>query len=218
MKLRALYGILTVASLVAGSVSTGMAQSSPPSSSEPMAKPKPGPETAALLKLFGHGATWKGEVPAGALGPDSPATTSHGRATCGPIVEGFWCACELEDTMGPGKNAMVFRGRMTVGYDLGTKAYRATLVDNTGLLSMYNGQMGDGTFTLETPEAIPFMGTMVKDRLTFVMGPNGTVTSFKDEHQAGDGAWTAFETAAHMTPLGATHHTAKPSGTSGKTK
>jgi len=218
MRLRPLYGILMVASLVAGSISAAMAQSASPSSSTSMEKPKPGPEMATLLKLFGHGATWKGEVPAGALGPDSPATTSHGRAVCGPIVDGFWCACELEDTMGSGKNAMVFRGRMTVGYDLGTKAYRATLVDNTGLLSMYNGHMGDGTFTLETPEAVPLMGTMVKDRLTFAMGPSGVVTSFKDEHQGSDGAWTAFETAARMTPLGATHHTAKPSGTSAKAK
>jgi len=172
---------------------------------------------ASVFKILGRGATWKGELPAGALGPNYPAMTSHGKASCAPAVDGFWCLCELQDTMGSGKNAVTFRGHMTVGYDLGTKSYRATLVDNSGVLTLYNGQMSDGSFTLETPEPVSMMGTMMKDRLTFTAGPSGAATTVKDEHQGADGAWTTFETD-RLTPTTTTHHTAKSSTTTGKAK
>lgn len=169
---------------------------------EAMTMPKPGPEMAALFKMFGHGATWEGQVPAGALGPKSPATTSHGMAGCRAAAGGFWVACELEDTMGSGKEAKMWRGHMIVGYDLGSKSYRAVVVDNTGGMFVYDGKMEGGTLTLVTPDAAPIMGTMMKDRLTFVAGPDGRMKSFKDEHQVGQGGWTPFETVDHMKLVG----------------
>lgn len=217
MKLRAWLACMTVVISTSGSPASATAQESTSSGSPAPAKVTPGPEMAALFKILGHGAAWKGELPAGALGPNYPAMTSHGKASCAPIVDGFWCLCELQDTMGSGKNAVTFRGHMTVGYDLGTKSYRATLVDNSGVLTSYNGQMGDGTFTLETPEPVSIMGTMMKDRLTFTAGPNGLATTVKDEHQGADGAWSTFETD-HLTPAAPAHHPTKASGTTGKAK
>lgn len=218
MKLRVWLACMTAVISTCGSYASATAQESA-SSTPPAAKLTPGPEMAALFKILGHGAAWKGELPAGALGPNYPAMTSKGKASCASIVDGFWCLCELQDTMGSGKNAVTFRGHMTVGYDLGTKSYRATLVDNSGVLTSYNGQMGDGTFTLETPEPVSIMGTMMKDRLTFTAGPSGVATTVKDEHQGADGAWTTFETD-HLTPATATHNTKKASATTttGKAK
>jgi hypothetical protein len=201
----AVYCIAVAAALSIGApAAVAVAQQSRSDTKEDaMAMPKPGPETAALLKLFGHGATWEGQVAAGALGPDAPATTSPGKAACRPIAGGFWCMCDIQDTMGSGKQAMTWRGHMIVGYDLGTKSYRAATVDNTGVMSIYTGRMEGGTLALETPEAIPFMGMMLKDRLTFVGGADGAMTSFKDEHQVGDGGWSAFETVDHLELVGA---------------
>jgi hypothetical protein len=169
---------------------------------EAMTMPEPAPQMAPIFKMFGHGATWTGEVPAGALGPHSPATTSHGMAGCRTTAGGFWVTCELEDTMGSGKAAKTWRGHMIVGYDLGSKSYRAVVVDNTGGMFVYNGTMEGDTLTLETPDAAPILGTMMKDRLTFVAGPDGRMKSFTDEHQVAEGGWTPFETVDHVKLVG----------------
>jgi hypothetical protein len=209
---------LIAALTILGSASIAAAQQPSGISKKATEMPKPGPEMAGILKLFGHGATWEGQVPKGALGPDAPATTSHGKAFCGPIVDGFWCRCLVEDTMGSGQEAKTWRGHMIVGYDLAAKSYRGMVVDNTGSLAMYDARMDGGTLTLETPEPVPFMGVMLKDRLTFVAGPDGIMTSFKDEHKVGDGEWTAFETVEHMVPLGTPPQVKKAPGSAGKAK
>jgi hypothetical protein len=216
MRLIASRIFLIAALTLCGSASMAAAQQSSETGKKGMEMLKPGPEMAAIHKLFGHGATWEGKVPAGALGPDSPATTSRGRAICGPIVEGFWCRCEVVDTMGSGKETKTWRGHMIVGYDLAAKAYRGLVVDNLGGLTMYNTRMEGGTLTLETPEPVPFMGVMQKDRLTFVAGPDGMMASFKDEHKVGDGGWTAFETVEHIVPLGVAPRAEKAPGKAGK--
>ncbi|MGE5176706.1 MAG: DUF1579 family protein [Hyphomicrobiales bacterium] len=209
MKRHACWILLLAATWIVGAAGTAVAE---PTGTKEMAPPKSGPETAAVLSLFGHGATWDGQVPAGALGPNAPATTSHGRAVCGPAVDGFWCRCEIEDRMGEGKNAKTWRGHMVVGYDVPSKAYRAFIADNTGAFQVFDGTMEGNTLTLTTPQPISFMGMMLRDRLTFVGGPDGVIASFKDEHQVGDGPWMPFETVAHMTPLGAERAHATPAG------
>jgi hypothetical protein len=190
--------------LVGGSVSMAEAQQSAGMEQEKMTMPKPGAEMAAVTKLFANGASWEGQVPAGALGPKSPATKSHGKAVCASILDGFWYLCEIEDTMGEGKAAMTWKGHMIVGYDLATKSYRGVAVDNVGAMTIYDGRMDGSTLTLETPSPVSMMGAMMKDRLTFVGGPDGMMAQFKDERQmGGSGPWMAFETVDHMTPLAA---------------
>jgi hypothetical protein len=171
-----------------------------------MTPPKPGPETMALDKFFAKGGTWTGQCPAGAMGADSKAMTTHGKAVCRKTLDGFWYVCEVEDMMGTGKEAMTWKGRMMVGYDLGTKSYKSVVVDNMGTLAMFNGTLDGNTFVLETPEQVMMMGQMMKDRLTWTLNPDGTI-DFKDEHQTGEGQWMTFESA-----------TVKPMATSGKTK
>jgi hypothetical protein len=192
-----LMGLLLV---VGGSAPRAAAQQSA-GMGQTMMMPKQGPEMAAITKLFGHGATWEGQVPEGALGPKSPATKSHGRATCGSIVDGFWYVCHIEDTMGDGKAAKTWKGQMIVGYDVATKSYRGVTADNTGAMTIYDGHMDGSTLTLETPSPVMMMGVMMKDRLTFVGGSDGMMTRFTDEHQVGgSGPWMAFETVGKVTP------------------
>lgn len=184
----------------AGLVGAAFAADEDEMGSKQMTPPKPGAESQALGSFFSTGATWTGEVPAGALGPDSPATTSHGKAVCHEILGGFWYVCEIEDVMGTGDNATTWNGHMVVGYDVNEGAYRAMIADNLGNLTEFEGEMDDNTFVLETPEPVMMMGQMMKDRLTWVKQDDGNM-KFTDEHQMGDDEdWTPFETAV-MKPL-----------------
>src|SRR5439155_10850454 len=117
-----------------------------------MPMPKAGPEVAAIAPIFGVGAAaWKGTVEAGAMGPESKATTSHGKVTLHTVLGGMWYACDVEDTYGVGKDAMTWKGHMVVGYDVNAKAYKATCVDNMGTLTNFDGMLEGTKFTLVTP-------------------------------------------------------------------
>jgi len=161
---------------------------------ETMMMPKPGPESLALDKFFGTGCSWTGNVPAGAMGPDSKAMTSHGKMTCHPLFGGMWYSCDVEDAMGAGKQAMTWKGHVVVGYDMGTKTYHAMCMDNMGMMMTYNGMLDGDKFVLETPKEVMMMGQMMKDRLTWEMA--GETMKFMDEHQVGGGDWTVAESAA----------------------
>lgn len=154
--------------------------------------PMPGPESKALAKFFGQSLSWSGKAEAGAMGPDFKETTTHGKAVCHTILGGWWYAMDLEDTYGSGKAAMTWRGHQLVGYDPGTKSYRAAMVDNTGTLTTWSGTLDGDTFVLETPEPVMLMGQMLKDRFTFARNADGTFT-FKDEHQAVGADWQLVE-------------------------
>src|ERR1043166_748553 len=164
------------------------------------AMPKPGDEVKALAPVFGVSGTWHGKVEAGAMGPDSKATVAHGKAMCHPIVGGMWYVCDVEDTWGSGKDAMTWKGHMTVGYDLASKSYKATVVDNMGTLTVYDGTLNGTTFVLETPSEVMMMGTSMKDRLTWDFSDPKAV-KFSNEHKPSGVDWTLSESATLM-PLG----------------
>jgi hypothetical protein len=162
---------------------------------------KPGPEAMALAKFFKGTATWKGDIAAGSMGPNSPATTSHGTAVCRQEDGGMWYTCDVQDMVGSGKDAMTWKGHMVISWDAAGKAYRSYCADNLGTTSVWTGRMdGDNTFVLETDQPINSMGQTYKDRLTWVLNGDGTA-KFTDEHQMqGSSDWTAFESAtAKMT-------------------
>ncbi len=165
------------------------------SSSMQMSAPKAGPEAKALEKFFGANATWTGTMPAGVWGPDSKESKTHGSAMCKPVLGGMWYTCDVVDAMGTGKQAMTWKGHMLVGYDMNTKAYKGTCIDNMGAMTSFNGTLDGDTFTLETPDAVSMMGQMMKDRLTWTMNSDGTV-AFTDAHQmAGSNDWVTAESA-----------------------
>ena len=158
------------------------------------AMPKPGAEVKALAPIFGTSGTWQGKVEAGAMGPDSKATTSHGKATGHSILGGMWYACDVEDTWGTGKEAMTWKGHMIVGYDLPSRSYKSSVVDNTGSIAMFDGTLNGTTFVLETPTEIMVMGTSMKDRLTWDFADPKAI-KFTDEHKATGGDWMVVESA-----------------------
>lgn len=175
-------------------------------SQEAPAMPKPGDEVKAIAPVFGTSGTWHGKVEPGAMGPDSKATVSRGKAMCRPIVGGMWYACDVEDTWGAGKDAMSWKGHMTVGYDLPSKSYKATVVDNMGTLTMFDGTLNGTTFVLETPNEVMMMGSPMKDRLTWDFSDPKAI-KFTDEHKPTSSDWKLCETAT-LVPLAKT--VAKP--------
>jgi len=158
------------------------------------AMPKPGDEVKAIAPVFGTSGTWHGNVEPGAMGPDSKATVSRGKAMCRTIAGGMWYACDVEDTWGAGKDAMTWKGYMTVGYDLPSKTYKASVVDNMGTLSMFNGTLNGTTFVLETPTEVMIMGQSMKDRLTWDFTDSKAI-KFTDEHKTSDADWKLCESA-----------------------
>jgi len=163
-----------------------------------MAMPKPGAEMKAIAPIFGVGAaTWKGDVSAGGMGPNSPATTSHGKVATHTMLGGLWYACDVEDTYGTGKEAMTWKGHMLVGWDSNAKAYKGSCVDNMGAMASFDGSLDGTKFTLVTPSEVMMMGQMMKDRLTWDMADPKAI-KFTDEHQVSGGDWMVVESATMM--------------------
>ena len=162
------------------------------------AMPKAGPEVMAIAPIFGVGAAaWKGTIEAGAMGPESKATTSHGKVALHALLGGMWYACDVEETYGVGKEAMTWKGHMVVGYDVNAKAYKGACVDNMGTLTNFDGALDGTKFTLVTPTEVMMMGQMLKDRLTWDMADPKAI-KFTDEHQVGGGDWKLVESSTMM--------------------
>ena len=178
-------------------------------SQEAPAMPKPGDEIKAVAPIFGTSGTWHGKVEPGAMGPDSKATISHGKAICHPIVGGMAYACDVEDTWGAGKEATTWKGHMIVGYDATSKSYKASVVDNMGAITMYDGTLNGTTFVLVTPTEVMQMGMSMKDRLTWDFSDPKAI-KFTNDHQLTGGDWTLSESAT-LVPLAKT--AAKPVAT-----
>src|SRR5262245_44403131 len=177
-------------------------------------KPKPGDEIKAIAPVFGMGGTWTGKVPEGAMGPSSPATTTQGKANCHSAVDGFCYVCDVQDKMGSGKDAMLWKGHIIIGYDMPSSKYQAYMSDNTGALTAFDGTLDGKKFSLETPNEVMMMGQSMKDRLTWDFTDENAV-KFTDEHLVSGGSWTTFETAV-MKPMKPTTAAPKPTTTSSR--
>lgn len=161
-----------------------------------MMMPKPGEESKKLGMFFGHSASWNGKIAAGGMGPDSKETATKGKAVCKAMFGGLAYGCDVEDAMGAGKQAMTWKGHMVVGYDIPSKSYKSTVVDNMGTISMWTGTMSeDGKkFSLESDKEMQMPGSpMFKDRLTWDMS-SGKSVMFTDEHGI-NGEWKVWEQA-----------------------
>jgi hypothetical protein len=176
----------------------GVIASSVASAQQAPASPKPGAEIKAIAPVFGNSGTWVGNVEAGAMGPGSPVSVSKGKATGHPIAGGMWYACDVEDTWGTGKQAMTWKGHMTVGYDLASKSYKASCVDNMGTISAFDGTLNGNTFVLETPTEVMIAGMSMKDRLTWDFTDPKAI-KFTDEHKPSGSDWMLAESATMTT-------------------
>lgn len=163
---------------------------------KPMGPATPGPQDQAIQPVFGRGGTWTGQVPAGARGPNSPATTTQGSADCKAILGGVWYSCDVENRIAPGSpDSEDVLGHMIVGYDRSAQAYQATVIDNQGSpLRTMNGTLTGTRFVLETPKAYPMHGKTAKERMTFdFTDPNNI--AYTSEYQVPGQNWTVMERA-----------------------
>lgn len=178
-----------------------------------MQRPKPGPEDEKLAPFFAKGTSWTGEVPAGAMGPESKATRSHGKATCSAIFNGLAYHCDVQDTIG----SSTWKGRLTTAWDRLSNSYKATLVDNMGTITTWTGEMSeDGNkYVLTSNEEMKMgaEGPAFKDRLTWDKSSGRLI--FTDEHQV-DGNWQLFEKADMGVARKAPSERKNTSGTNGR--
>ena len=156
------------------------------------APPKPSEEIMAIRPIFNGAIAANGRVLPGAMGPDSKDAPSHMTGTCKDLFGGLSYACDIQDKVGAGKTAMTWKGHMVVGWDVGAKAYKASVVDNMGAVGNYDGKLEGKTFTLETPTEVTEMGMKFKDRLVWDFSDPNAV-KFIDQHQTGGGAWSTVE-------------------------
>jgi len=163
-------------------------------SQEAPVMPKAGAEVKAIAPIFGTSVVWQGKIEAGAMGPDSKPTASHGKATGRSILGGMWYACDFEDTWGTGKGAITWKGQMTVGYDLAARSYKSSFVDNLGTFAMFEGTLNGTTLVLETPTEVMIMGTSMKDRLSWDFSDPKAI-KFSEEHKAINSDWVLVESA-----------------------
>lgn len=163
-----------------------------PAGAEEMKPPKPGPETMAL-KPLATTLQMSGEMPAGAMGPGSPATPTKGTHSCKWSTDKLWLNCEIKDTSGTGKQAMTWNGHMMIGWDFSAKMYRAVLTDNMGMAMMLQGKMEGSKLPLESVGDYEMMGHPMKMRFTMDM-TDPKAFKFTDERELGkSGKWTTFE-------------------------
>jgi hypothetical protein len=153
----------------------------------------PSAESTALSPFFAAGGSWTGRIPAGARGPDSPETTSLGKAVCRELYGGFWYLCEMQDVIGTSEASITWKRHLLVGFDPALNAYRAMMVDNEGTMTLYEGELEERRFVLETPEAVLMMGQMMRQRLIWERREDGALV-FTDQRQpAEDQKWRTFE-------------------------
>jgi hypothetical protein len=163
---------------------------------QPGVPPTPSAQDQAIQPLFGRGGTWTGQVPAGARGANSPATTTEGRADCRAIAGGLWYTCDIEDRIAPGSpDSVDLLAHMTVGYDRSAQGYQATIVDNQGsAMRSMNGNLSGTRFVLETPRATTSRGVTAKNRLTFDFSDPNNI-AYTAERQLPGQDWTVLEKA-----------------------
>lgn len=160
-----------------------------------MTPPKPGPETEAL-KPFAKSATSTGTVPAGAYGTN-PEMPTRGRANCKWVLGKLWVSCDVQDTMGKGKQAMKWQGNWMFGYDYGDKGYRGVMTDNFGTQTEMKGTLEGSKLTWESVGEVEMMGHPTKIRIT-QDATDPKAIKFTSEHEA-NGKWVVDETAVHKT-------------------
>jgi hypothetical protein len=137
-----------------------------------MEAPKPAAELAGVAWMAG---TWncKGTVPAGAMGPNSPAESYKGTAVIKKTLDGFWYSLEYRQQRSK-THPLAIRYQALMGYDSAQKKLIMLGADNMGgnVRSTSTGMDGDKlVFTGEGS----FMGAAATSRDT-VTKAEGEVT------------------------------------------
>ena len=161
------------------------------------APPKPGPETEAL-KPFAKNMTWTGKAPAGSMGPGSPEMPTKGSARCKWTINNLWAMCDIESTMGTGKEAMKWSAHEVFGWDFMAKEYHASMVDSFGALVEMTGKLEGQKLTWETPKEVMMMGKPTKLRVT-MDATDPKAIKFTSEHTAAGGKWMTDEESVMKT-------------------
>jgi len=159
----------------------------------PMTPPKPSAETMKLGKLFGSKKSMSGKTAAGAMGPGSPEMAVKSTADCRAIAEKFFYACDIDETMGTGKQANTWKSHFVTGWDVNAAAYKAVMVNNMGMMMPMDGVMTDTTYQVTSTQEQMMMGEKMKVRLTWDWS-DPKEAKFTNEHQVAGGAWQVFET------------------------
>jgi hypothetical protein len=131
-----------------------------------MAALKPGPETQAIRR-FTKSATWEGLLPAGALGLNAPAMPTKGFVKCKWSVDDLWLVAEIEDVMGTGPEARVWKAVWVSGWDFGHKEYRGAIFDSFGCSSMMRGVLTGSRLVFESMDDVLMHGVATRLRFTF---------------------------------------------------
>ena len=127
---------------------------------------KAGPETLAI-KQFTKSATWEGLLPAGALGLNAPAMPTKGFVKCKWSANDLWLIAEIEDVMGTGTDARVWKAVWVSGWDYGHKEYRGAIFDSFGNSSMMRGVLSGQMLVFESMDDIIMHGVATRLRFTF---------------------------------------------------
>ena len=149
----------------------------------------PGPEMAALAPFY-RDWTWIGSIEAGGMGPGSPEMRGAGRATCRPIQDGLWFACDFQQDqcLADGTFVLTWRLHWVTGWDRPSGEYRATSADNNGPnLSIFHGRIAYDHLIYETiGEALP------RIRLTWILD-DVTHARWRNEYTLDGQAWILVE-------------------------
>lgn len=162
-----------------------------------MAPPKPGPETEAL-KPFAKSSTMTGTVPANAMGNPAELPTKA-RSTCKWVAGNLWVACDIEETVGTGKQAMKWSGHWVFGWDFAAKGYRGVMVSSMGDHMGMQGTLADKKMTWETMHEMKGLppGAPTKVRIT-EDATDAKAIKFTEEGWIG-GKWVEMETGVEKT-------------------
>lgn len=155
----------------------------------------PGPETLAI-KRFTKSARWEGHLPAGALGLNAPAMPTRGHVTCKWSVNDLWLVAEIEDVMGTGPDARVWKAVWVSGWDFGHQEYRGAIFDSFGNASMMRGVLDGHRLTFESMDDVIMHGMRTRLRFTFDNSLEAGVR-FTAEHLA-DGRFVVDEQEVHV--------------------
>lgn len=145
--------------------SSASAEDTPPAKMGPKLA-KPSAETRALLPIAVDG-SWTGMVPANAMGDGAAEMPTNGSQDCKWSVDNLWLTCNIRDKMGLGKDALTWRGIITIGYDYLNKEYRASVVDNFGTMNLMTGKLDGNKLALTSVLDTIVEGKKCKGRLTF---------------------------------------------------
>jgi len=144
----------------------------------------------AALAPFYRDWTWTGTIEAGGMGPGSPEMSGTGRATCRPIQDGLWFACDFEQDQLLADGTFVLRWQLhwVTGWDQGSSEYRASSADNNGPnLATFRGRIEDDRLVYESlQEGLP------RIRLTWILiDPDHAI--WRNEFTLDGQIWTLVE-------------------------